>query len=164
MDLLIFPNFPGRAAIIKLSLVNDKIVYFYLLEPSETDWKNHCSASIISDTVLMTAAHCLRNHNSKNFQVLLGQSHLNSETFGQFRQLKSISRVEQHPKYDNKSGKLLKGLVIYENVVVSKEFLPYVCIHFLSNLCSQVIFGCSVSVYAVISYHRICVKTPTLTN
>ena len=64
----------------------------------------------------MTAAHCLRNHNS-NFQILLGQSHLNSETFGQYRQLVSISRVEQHPKYDNKAGKLLKDLVIYENVV-----------------------------------------------
>ena len=69
----------------------------------------------------MTAAHCLRDHNSK-FQVLLGQSHLNSETFGQYRQLVSISRVEQHPKYDNKAGKLLKDLVTYEKVVVSKEF------------------------------------------
>ena len=70
----------------------------------------------------MTAAHCLRNHNS-NFQILLGQSHLNSETFGQYRQLVSISRVEQHPEYDNKAGKLLKDLDIYENVVV----------HFLKN-------------------------------
>ena len=93
--------------------------------PSQTDWKNQCSASIISDTVLLTAAHCLRNHNSKDFQVLLGQSHLNSETFGQYRQLVSISRVEQHPEYDNKAGKLLKDLDIYENVVVSKEFPKY---------------------------------------
>ena len=66
----------------------------------------------------MTAAHCLRNHNS-NFQILLGQSNLNSETFGQYRQLVSVSRVEQHPKYDNKSGKLLKDLVIYENVILT---------------------------------------------
>ena len=70
----------------------------------------------------MTAAHCLRDHNS-NFQLLLGQSHLNSETFGKYRQLVSISRVEQHPEYDNKAGKLLKDLDIYENVVV----------HFLKN-------------------------------
>merc|ERR1719203_153601 len=58
----------------------------------------------------MTAAHCLRDHNS-NFQLLLGQSHLNSETFGQYRQLVSISRVEQHPEYDNKAGYFDVGLI-----------------------------------------------------
>ena len=92
-----------------------KMIFFCPTAPSQTDWKNQCSASIISDTVLLTAAHCLRNHNSKDFQVLLGQSHLNSETFVQYRQLVSISRIEQHPKYDNK-GRLLKGLAKYKNL------------------------------------------------
>ena len=101
-----------------------RIIFFCLSAPRQTDWKNKCSASIISDTVLLTAAHCLRNHNSKNFQVLLGQSHLNSETFGQYRQLVNISRIQQHPKYNNK-GRLLKGLVKYENLAKSAIFFMY---------------------------------------
>ena len=69
-----------------------------ILEPSQTNWKNLCSASIISKHILMTAAHCLRTHESKR-QVLVGQSMLKSDTFETTRQVLNIAKVEQHPKY-----------------------------------------------------------------
>ena len=69
-----------------------------ILEPSQTDWKNLCSASIISKHILMTAAHCLRTHENKR-QVLVGQSVLKSDTFETTRQVLNIAKVEQHPKY-----------------------------------------------------------------
>ena len=75
----------------------------------------------------MTAAHCLRNHNS-NYQVLLGQSHLNSETFGKYRQLVSISRVEQHPKYDNTSGYFDVGLIHTAEPIEFTEAVKPLCL------------------------------------
>jgi hypothetical protein len=56
--------------------------YGFLQEPSETDWQNVCAASILSKNILMTAAHCIRSHESKR-KVLLGQSILDSETLSQ---------------------------------------------------------------------------------
>ena len=68
---------------------------FFLLAPKLTDWANKCAASVLSKKTLMTAAHCLRDHNSSKFpyQILVGQAVLNSENYDANRQQLDISEV-----------------------------------------------------------------------
>ena len=60
-----------------------------------TDWSNKCAASVLSKTTLMTAAHCLKDHDSSNlpYQILLGQAILNSQNYDVGRQQLNISKV-----------------------------------------------------------------------
>ena len=98
-----------------------------VLEPSETDWQNVCAASILSKNILMTAAHCIRSHESKR-KVLLGQSVLDSETFEITRQLLNISKVEQHPEYDNKTAYFDIGLIYTLEEIEFNEAVKPICL------------------------------------
>ena len=98
-----------------------------ILEPSETDWKNNCAASILSKNILMTAAHCLKTHESKR-KVLLGQSVLDSETFEITRQLLNIARVEQHPKYNNETAYFDIGLIYTSEEIEFNEAVQPICL------------------------------------
>ena len=98
-----------------------------ILEPSETDWQNLCAASILSKNILMTAAHCIRSHESKR-QVLLGQSELNSDTFETSRQLLNIAKVEQHPKYNNKTAYYDIGLIYTTEEIAFTEAAKPICL------------------------------------
>ena len=98
-----------------------------ILEPSQTDWENVCAASILSKTILMTAAHCIRSHESKR-QVLLGQSVLNSDTWETSRQVLNIERVESHPKYDKISAYYDIGLIYTTEEIEFNEAVQPVCL------------------------------------
>ena len=98
-----------------------------ILEPSQTDWKNLCSASILSKRILMTAAHCLKTHEGKR-QVLLGQSVLNSDSWEVSRQVLNIERVEPHPKYNNISAYYDIGLIYTTEDITFNEAAQPVCL------------------------------------
>ena len=98
-----------------------------ILEPSETDWQNVCAASILSKNILMTAAHCIRSHESKR-QVLLGQSVLNSDTWETSRQVLNIERVEPHPKYNKISAYYDIGLIYTTEEIEFNEAVQPVCL------------------------------------
>ena len=98
-----------------------------ILEPSQTDWKNLCSASILSKRILMTAAHCLKTHEGKR-QVLLGQSVLNSDSWEVSRQVLNIERVEPHPKYNNISAYYDIGLIYTTEDITFNEAVQPVCL------------------------------------
>ena len=98
-----------------------------ILEPSQTDWKNLCSASIISKHILMTAAHCLRTHESKR-QVLVGQSMLKSDTFETTRQVLNIAKVEQHPKYIDYIAYFDIGLIYTSEEIQFNEAVQRACL------------------------------------
>ena len=98
-----------------------------ILEPSETDWQNVCAASILSKNILMTAAHCIRSHESKR-KVLLGQSVLDSETFDSTRQLLNIAKVEQHPEYDNETAYFDIGLIFTSEEIEYNDAVQPICL------------------------------------
>ena len=98
-----------------------------ILEPSETDWQNVCAVSILSKNILMTAAHCIRSHESKR-KVLLGQSVLDSETFESTRQLLNIAKVEQHPEYDNETAYFDIGLIFTSEEIEYNDAVQPICL------------------------------------
>ena len=107
-----------------------------ILEPSETGWQNVCAASILSKNILMTAAHCIRSHESKR-KVLVGQSVLNSDTFETSRQLLNIDRVEQHPKYTNKTAYYDIGLIFTSEEIEFTEAVQPICLPLLPSQNSE---------------------------
>ena len=98
-----------------------------ILEPSETDWQNVCAASILSKNILMTAAHCIRSHESKR-KVLVGQSVLDSEQFEITRQLLNVNKVEQHPEYDNETAYFDIGLIYTSEEIEFNEAVQPICL------------------------------------
>ena len=70
----------------------------------------------------MTAAHCLRSNGTvrpdpaKN-QIYLGLSDLNGEMDGQHSQLLNITRVQQHPNYNNVASYFDIGLIHTETEI-----------------------------------------------
>ena len=102
----------------------------FIIEPSETDWQNVCAASILSQNILMTAAHCIRSHDSTR-KVLLGQSMLNSDTYDSTRQLLNI----------------VKGGLISESFLYLSLFLQKMCpITYSLYICLQELRTMSFSV------------------
>ena len=70
-------------------------------------WVHQCTASVLTKTTLLTAAHCVREFDKQeNFvvvdlQPLVGAKDLNSDTPSNYRQERSISHVVRHPDYDD---------------------------------------------------------------
>ena len=117
-----------------------QIFSYLILEPSETDWQNDCAASILSKNILMTAAHCIRHHES-NKKVLVGQSLLDSETFETTRQLLNISKVEQHPEYDNKTAYFDIGLIYTLEDIEFNAAVKPICLPTTPSLNSNDLHG-----------------------
>ena len=72
---------------------------------------NVCAANILTKNILITTAHCLKRFVRITHQVLLGQSHLNSEFWDVNSQVLNISFVQTHPKYDGWTAYYDVGLV-----------------------------------------------------
>ena len=106
------------------------------------DWINICAASVLSENVLLTAAHCFKKRDLTNFQVLLGQSNLNSQLEQSTRQLIDISKVEQHPKYDNVSCYFDIGLIYTAKPIVFNDAVKPLC---LPEKRSDIMHGLSTS-------------------
>ena len=82
-----------KVPIFKENSQNNKVLF--LSEPKQMDWENKCAASVLSKKTLMTAAHCLRDHNSLKsaYKIIVGQTILNSENYDANRQQLNISKV-----------------------------------------------------------------------
>ena len=64
-------------------------------------WVHQCTASVLTKTTLLTAAHCVREFDKQKNSVVVGAKDLNSDTPSNYIQEMSISRVVRHPDYDN---------------------------------------------------------------
>ena len=67
----------------------------------EWKWVHQCTASVLTKTTLLTAAHCVREFDKQKNSVVVGAKDLNSDTPSNYRQEMSISRVARHPDYDD---------------------------------------------------------------
>ena len=67
----------------------------------EWKWDHQCSASVLTKTTLLTAAHCVREFDKQKNRVVVGAKDLNSDTPSNSRQERGISRVVIHPDYDD---------------------------------------------------------------
>ena len=67
----------------------------------EWKWVHQCTASVLTKTTLLTAAHCVREFDKKKNSVVVGAIELNYDTPSNYRQEMSISRVVRHPDYDD---------------------------------------------------------------
>ena len=67
----------------------------------EWKWVHQCTASVLTKTTLLTAAHCVREFDKQKNSVVVGAKDLNSDTPSNSRQERGISRVVIHPDYDD---------------------------------------------------------------
>ena len=105
---------------------------FFYREPLKVKWANLCSASVLNNHTLMTAAHCLRDH-QENFKILLGQADINSETTSFYRQELNIDKVVLHPLYDNKTAYFDIGLIYTKEEIKFTEAVNPLCISDLTK-------------------------------
>lgn len=66
---------------------------------SNSNWRtnHHCGGALISDNLVVTAAHCVYGYNASNFQVVLGE-HQRSVTSGD-EQVFNVRALRRHPDF-----------------------------------------------------------------
>ncbi|PSN51774.1 hypothetical protein C0J52_05279 [Blattella germanica] len=77
---------------------------------SSSDQKPLCSAVIISDRAVITAAHCLQNLESNDIAVQAGVWKLNSLNPPKPSQTSHVAAISRHPKFD--AGSLFNDLAV----------------------------------------------------
>lgn len=71
---------------------------------NNNNWQtnHHCGGALISDNLVVTAAHCVYGFNTSNFQVVLGE-HQRSTVSGD-EQVFNVRRMHRHPNYNHNNA------------------------------------------------------------
>lgn len=83
----------------KESAVNGNPWQVSLQKPSGSSYYHFCGGSIISETYILTAAHCVENQNTGTWRIVIGAHYIKSSS-ETGRQVLSVKRAVMHSAYN----------------------------------------------------------------
>lgn len=89
-----------------------------------------CGATLVSESAILSAAHCFTHINESDLKVVIGKRHLNLTTKDELEQCFNVARIFRHPLYLDKVGNYGSDIALVElnqTVTLSDDIHP-VCI------------------------------------